>query len=852
MSTTRKASLAAPPMERGLSSSSKLPEDLDPDELFTKHTVSEVRVIQQRLRHDADAKQEELRQMVGERYRDLLQASTSIIAIAQSSKRVIGALDDTKAAIQSQGEPSATRSTTVRENEDVHIHMLQVLSAHIKLLLDVPEHLWRLMEKKKYLTAAWLFLLSRVVHRALIREDERDEEAWNTQGIDVLDQFPLVQRQWEHVSSFRQQIIVRAKQSLQEYAASTEDTCATLLTLHLLESRPLTDILTIFLEKRSKALDALLFQNSHTTLTPSLSRRSKPLEPDQKVTSGKTSTVKEVKDHAILALDCICRTVRTAHEVLDDRNDSQSLIRQVLGYIQSESPETQTSSLPPELKLSTHNLLTTLPSSAHFLLLPQNLRSYRPYVDLASSSSSLPQKTLCAKVDEWFEKSIDGLQSAIQRWLGDVRSVKNVWAVRLDVNSWINSSQVHLPSGKVSHLQSVVNDLCQRRIVDLWKASLEDAGKVFRDRLTEVVAAFDDKRAEIGAFPVQLLFKAPSLPTASQIGVGSSDASFQRYRTALNRQLLGRTPLLDDILKGLEACALGMHHDITQVLSEYDDGSSTTLGQGLVQVYRPLAQTLCEGVTSTLHSVAENLSIEDQAHLDALIFTGHVADELSHSSPFVINISCEPDVARELRLRCAAIFESSIDRWRDYIVSFAITKYRSTRIIFSRAHNDNSDAPSSNIVEALLYLADALKNLGTSRNISRQLRIADRTVHMFLYRLLKSEDMNGTHGLYDLRLLQNLSESCGSESSSSWGDVRSQLDAKIYEITANDTRADARTSEYLARMQVLLAALLPKPKDILPASTPLLPLGVPILGKDVPSALDLADSGARFGLLLIN
>ncbi|EEB90704.1 hypothetical protein MPER_11051, partial [Moniliophthora perniciosa FA553] len=69
MSTARKASLAAPLMERGLSSSSssslKLPEDLDPDELFTKHTVSEVRVIQQRLRHDADAKQEELRQMVG-------------------------------------------------------------------------------------------------------------------------------------------------------------------------------------------------------------------------------------------------------------------------------------------------------------------------------------------------------------------------------------------------------------------------------------------------------------------------------------------------------------------------------------------------------------------------------------------------------------------------------------------------------------------------------------------------------------------------------------------------------------------------------------------------------------------
>ncbi|TFY52541.1 hypothetical protein EVG20_g10506 [Dentipellis fragilis] len=38
---------------------------LDPDELFTKYTISEVKGVQQRLRSDADAKQEELRLMVG-------------------------------------------------------------------------------------------------------------------------------------------------------------------------------------------------------------------------------------------------------------------------------------------------------------------------------------------------------------------------------------------------------------------------------------------------------------------------------------------------------------------------------------------------------------------------------------------------------------------------------------------------------------------------------------------------------------------------------------------------------------------------------------------------------------------
>lgn len=56
----------------------------------------------------------------------------------------------------------------------------------MKLLLDAPEHLWRLLERNKYFPAAWLFLLARVVHRALVRDDDDQEETWSRQGIDVL------------------------------------------------------------------------------------------------------------------------------------------------------------------------------------------------------------------------------------------------------------------------------------------------------------------------------------------------------------------------------------------------------------------------------------------------------------------------------------------------------------------------------------------------------------------------------------------------------------------------------------------------------------------------------------------
>ena len=67
---------------------------------------------------------------------------------------------------------------------DKHLINLQVLSTHIKLLLDTPEHLWRLIERKNYFHAAWLFLLSRVAHRTLTTHEE-DEQSWAEEGLEV-------------------------------------------------------------------------------------------------------------------------------------------------------------------------------------------------------------------------------------------------------------------------------------------------------------------------------------------------------------------------------------------------------------------------------------------------------------------------------------------------------------------------------------------------------------------------------------------------------------------------------------------------------------------------------------------
>jgi len=89
------------------------------------------------------------------------------------------------------------RCQTFIRVSDSHLQTLQVLSAHMKLLLDAPEHLWRLIEQEKYFHATWLFMLARVVHRALSQDEDQDEESWLNQGIKVMVTSPL------HFSSSR-------------------------------------------------------------------------------------------------------------------------------------------------------------------------------------------------------------------------------------------------------------------------------------------------------------------------------------------------------------------------------------------------------------------------------------------------------------------------------------------------------------------------------------------------------------------------------------------------------------------------------------------------------------------------
>jgi len=66
----------------------------DPDVLFERHDTAEIRAVERRVRADIEHKKEELRQMVGERYRDLIDAADTIGEMRQCSASALTAVQD--------------------------------------------------------------------------------------------------------------------------------------------------------------------------------------------------------------------------------------------------------------------------------------------------------------------------------------------------------------------------------------------------------------------------------------------------------------------------------------------------------------------------------------------------------------------------------------------------------------------------------------------------------------------------------------------------------------------------------------------------------------------------------------
>lgn len=253
------------------------------------------------------------------------------------------------------------------------------------------------------------------------------------------------------------------------------------------------DVLSVFLTQRARSLQATLTRSPKSVPNgPSLNGGAPP--------KSKKAAVREVREGLEGVLEAIASTVEVARDVFHNRGDEDpSLMSRVLSFIRVDVTPTDTS-LPSDLQMSTHHLLSTLPSASHFLLLPSSIRLYKPFVDSASATSSLSSVQLAGRLSEWFSKAVAELRSVAKGWFAELRTLKEVWAVRSWFGDWLGAKK--LEDEERRGLAAVVDDIAHDQAVEILRTALRDLQNDFRDELANALSLLRDGSSDalLGTF----------------------------------------------------------------------------------------------------------------------------------------------------------------------------------------------------------------------------------------------------------------------------------------------------------------------------------------------------------------
>ncbi|XP_021270555.1 conserved oligomeric Golgi complex subunit 1 [Numida meleagris] len=218
--------------------------------LFEAHTAAELREAERRLRAGIEQKREELRQMVGERYRDLIEAADTIAEMRLSAERLLSSVRGLQRGGVTRPGPAPPAPPRVQEK-------LYRAAAQLKLLLEIPERAWSAMEAGRYLPAARLYLLCRHLHGLLHLDAPRARYS------PILARFPILLRQVAAASHFRSTILQESKSLLKCQTVSDQAVAEALCAIMLLEDSSPRQALADFLLARKLAIQQLLNQPHH-------------------------------------------------------------------------------------------------------------------------------------------------------------------------------------------------------------------------------------------------------------------------------------------------------------------------------------------------------------------------------------------------------------------------------------------------------------------------------------------------------------------------------------------------------------------------------------------------------------
>ncbi|XP_071095427.1 conserved oligomeric Golgi complex subunit 1-like isoform X2 [Haliotis cracherodii] len=374
----------------------KPPNEMDTNSLFDKMTIEEIRDTEKKIRLDIEKKKEDLRVMVGERYRDLIEAADTIKDMKTSSENVtqsIGHMEDMCKQLKqnymvrgvSYHQKVKADNTTGKKKQEAEFYGV---AAQIKLLLDMPEKIWSSNDSRDYLTATQLYLLARHVNTSLQLNSQR--------SANILSWFPVLTRQWAAISHFKNTILQGCRNSLKDLEGTYTDKqiAEFLCSILLLEDSTPRQVFNEFLLARTKALQQALHTSLHGNIKDQVSSVVRLL----------INTVHQI--HAVF--------YNTAIAGEKEKGGQCNLLSEILEQVLNKSQEA--------------GGLLSLQGSISAKCLPKSVKDFRPV--LRSAGSTISSQHIQDNCQQWINTCINDIKSGVGKLLGFVNTVKRLADIR--------------------------------------------------------------------------------------------------------------------------------------------------------------------------------------------------------------------------------------------------------------------------------------------------------------------------------------------------------------------------------------------------------------------------------------
>ncbi|XP_076651687.1 conserved oligomeric Golgi complex subunit 1 isoform X1 [Halictus rubicundus] len=408
--------------------------DLDINKLFEDFTIKEIEGIQKKIQNESDRKKIELRTLVGERYRDLILAADTIGKMKITSERVITrivSIEDKFRELQKKYLIGFKVDPTNNQNDRYLEGIQNSVVIQIKILMDIPQHIWTNIESKNLLFATQLYLVAQHVNYSLLFEVGSD---------DLCTKYPIVSKQWDVISQFKNIITTECNHILQSLEVQPESIANCLAALVLLNGTSFSDLLDMLISMRSHAIKSIITDENDSS----------------------------VKNKIKLCIKILIQTVNLMYSCfINTQNKSGGLVLQYIAQIQDEEA---------------YSLLCRLDVNQELLkeFLPPVTKQHKPFVQDNTGNFLLPD--LQKSVQSWLEWVTEFCNREVTKLLDLIVSIKGLYYVREEAVS------INLPD----NWNSIWEELSLPRItfwVEFFQPIISQRAKnIIRDKWTETTA----------------------------------------------------------------------------------------------------------------------------------------------------------------------------------------------------------------------------------------------------------------------------------------------------------------------------------------------------------------------------